>query len=246
MMQAIILVGGIAATLTFSSGGTTYSMETSTMHLPQPAREEIDHHTIKLLVGLIAISLGSVTSYFAYLDTGQYITSISEAYHVGRWAQSFFVGFLFAISAFLLAYNGLTRREMILSKAGSIATICVALFPCECGREVQTIRYVHAAAATVMFLILAGLCYIFYQRARSKGYMQARVRAAIYSVCGTGILLSILVVALDRVSGNAASLAITQFGFNGARLTYYAEHAGLVAFGISWLTASRTLPLISK
>ena len=35
------------------------------MMLPNPTKEEIDHRTLKLLVGLMALSLGSLTSFFA-------------------------------------------------------------------------------------------------------------------------------------------------------------------------------------
>ena len=212
----------------------------------KPVREEIDHRTIKLVIGVIAITLGSMTSYFAHLDTGNFITSISESYHVGRWAQSFFVGFLFAISAFLLAYNGLTIQEMVMSKVASLAAIGVALFPCKCGRGPEIIQYVHAASAAVMFIILAGFCYIFYRRARVKGYMQANMRAAIYVLCGVAIVLAMLAIAVDKISGGIVSTAMTSLGLNGARLTFYGEHVGLVAFGVSWLTASRVLPVITR
>ena len=174
-----------------------------------PSRQEIDHRTIKLIIGVIAISLGSITSYFARQDAGVFITSISESYHVGRWAQSFFVGFLFAIAALLLAYNGLTLREMVLSKLACLAAVGVALFPCQCGRLPSASGYVHAAAATIMFVILAGFCHIFYRRARSKANPQANMRATIYAVCGVAIIASILVIAVDRFFGGMVSSALT-------------------------------------
>src|SRR5215207_8691751 len=95
----------------------------------RPVRDEIDHRTIKLIVGVVAISLPFLTSGFA----GSTITSISASYYEGGWSQSIFVGFLFAISAFLMAYNGLTPSEMALSKVAAGASLGVALFPCECG-----------------------------------------------------------------------------------------------------------------
>jgi hypothetical protein len=132
--------------------------------LPTPQREEIDHRTIKLLIGLIALTLATFTSYFA----GGTITSISAAYYEGGWAQSILVGFLFAIAAFLLAYNGLSTREMVLSKVAAVAALGVALFPCKCGNREQIIPYVHAVSATTMFLVLAYFCYVFYRRALVK------------------------------------------------------------------------------
>lgn len=200
-----------------------------------PAREEIDHRTIKLLVGLIALSLASLTSFFA----GSSITSISASYYEGGWSQSIFVGFLFAIAAFLLAYNGLSTREMVLSKVAAVAALGVALFPCKCDNQDEILPYVHAISAAAMFLILAYFCYLFFQRALQKGYPQAKARAIIYAVCGTVILLSILVLAIDALSGGILSAKV-------ARLTFYGERSALMAFGISWLTASRVLPLLTR
>ena len=210
------------------------------MQLP-PQREEIDHRTIKLLVGVIALTLSSLTSLFA----GTPITSISASYHVGGWSQSFFVGFLFAISAFLLAYNGLSFREMVMSKVAALAAVGVALFPCKCDQQAELVPYVHAAAAAVMFVMLAGFCYVFFKRARQKGYAQAKMRAAIYASCGVAIVLSIAALVIDAASGGAVRTLLASLGMNGARLVFYAEHTALIAFGLSWLTASRVLPVIT-
>lgn len=201
----------------------------------RPAREEIDHRTIKLIVGVNAISLPLLTSAFAQSA----ITSISASYYEGGWAQSIFVGFLFAISAFLLAYNGLTRPEMVCSKAAAVAALGVALFPCECGSHAALVPYVHGASAAVMFLILVFFCRVFYKRAMDKGYPQAKARAAIYAACGAAIVLAILVLAADHFSGRALSARVP-------RLVFYGESVGLIAFGISWLTASRTIPGLTR
>jgi hypothetical protein len=204
-----------------------------------PQREEIDHRTIKLLIGVIALTLAGITSYL----TGGSITSISASYHVGGWAQSVFVGFLFAIAAFLLAYNGMSTREMVLSKLAALAALGVAMFPCKCDNRDEILPYVHAASATILFLILAYFCYIFFNRARKKardqGNTQANVRAWIYALCGITIIASILVIAVDALMSGALTAKV-------ARLIFFAERAALIAFGISWLTASRVLPMLTR
>jgi hypothetical protein len=205
------------------------------MMLPTPKKEEIDHRTLKLLVGLIALSLGNLTSLFAESK----ITSISASYCEGGWSQSILVGFLFAIAAFLLAYNGLSRSEMVISKFAAVAALGVALFPTSCKGQPQIIPYVHFGSAAVMFLILAYFCYVFYKRARAKGYPQAEWRAIIYVLCGIVIIAAILIMVFDRVTGGVISSRIP-------RLIFYGERAGLVAFGISWLTASKVLPVITR
>lgn len=200
-----------------------------------PKRQEIDHRTIKLVVGVIAISLATLTSFFA----NSAITSISASYYEGGWSQTIFVGFLFAISALLLAYNGLSRTEMILSKIASVAALGVAMFPCKCDTHDELISHVHGASAATMFLILAFFCYGFFQRARIKGHTQAKARAVIYALCGVAILAAILVLSIDGVLGGTLSASVP-------RLTFYGERTGLIAFGISWLTASRVLPVLTS
>lgn len=204
------------------------------MH-PFPARPEIDSRTIKLIIGLIALGLAPLASALA----PTVIDSISAAYYAGGWAQSIFIGCLFAIAAFLLAYNGRSRLEMGLAKLAALAALGVALFPCACGPHTPALPWAHALAATAMFLILAAFCLIFYRRARAKGHAQARARAGVYASCCAVIVLAIGLLALDWLLGHALVRAIP-------RLVFYGETAALTAFGISWLTASHTLPWINQ
>jgi cation transport ATPase len=199
--------------------------------LSEPKRKEIDHLTIKFVVGLIAVSLAPLTDLFAKSR----ITSISAAYYEGGWSQAILIGFLFAIAAFLVAYNGFSKTDMLLSKFAAAAALGVAMFPCECDTHAQVIPYVHYISAATMFLILVYFCYSFYRIARSKGHKEANRRACVYVACGIAIILSILTIAFDRLSGGILSSKIP-------RLIFYGEATGLVAFGVSWFTASRVLP----
>ena len=135
-----------------------------------PEREEIDNHTMKLIIGLIAISLAALTSIFAETP----IQSISASYYEDGWSGDIFVGFLFAIAAFLLAYNGKSTYEMLLSKMAAVAAMGVAMFPCKCGTHTEIIRYVHGTSAAVMFVILAIFCYIFFRRAYGSALSSGR------------------------------------------------------------------------
>jgi hypothetical protein len=200
-----------------------------------PKRPEIDQRTMKLIVGAVALSLAFLTSLFA--ETA--LTSISDSYWQGGWSQSIFVGFLFAIASFLLAYNGQSGREMALSKIASIAGLCVALFPCRCEGQAELVPGLHYVAAAVMFFILAYFCRDFYLRATGKGHAQAKARAVVYAVCGWVILLSMLVLGFNAVSGGSIETLIP-------RVNFYGEAAALMAFGISWLMASHVLPLFNR
>lgn len=201
----------------------------------KPAHIEIDHHTMKLIVGVIAITLAWLTSIFSQTP----LESISASYHADGWSRDIFVGFLFAISAFLFAYNGRSTFEMVLAKIAAFAAIGVAIFPCFCGGHEEIIPYVHYVSAAVMFLILAAFCVSFFKRARGKRHAQAMFRAYIYAICGLIIVASIAVLALDFVLGGAISSIVR-------RITFYCETTALIAFGVAWLTASRILPLITN
>ena len=234
--------------------------------MKEPVRQEVNHQTLKLMVGLIALSLGSITNLFA----DEPLASISASYFEGGWSQTFFIGALFAIAAFLLAYNGYSKWEMVLSKIAGIAAAAVALFPCNCldkgaatasaagGADAATvpagavgaasaamcmpdkalIPYVHFIAAAVMFPILVVFCWFFYNRAHEKndrGSAEAGRRMVIYQLCGITIVLAMLAMGINALVGSPVS-----------RMVWYGETAGLIAFGISWLTAARVVPLISR
>ncbi|WP_293268468.1 DUF998 domain-containing protein [Neptunomonas sp.] len=197
----------------------------------------IDHHTSRLIVGLIAISLAPLTN---ILSLEVQLDSISASYHEGGWARDIFVGFLFAISAFLLSYNGESKTEAILSKVAAVSALGVALFPCTCGGDHDLLLpSVHYISAAIMFLILAYFCLCFYTKALSKGHSEAKIRAFIYGVCGALIILSIAVLAIDSMSDGSISKLTP-------RLTFVLENIGLTAFGIAWLTASRMFPFITS
>lgn len=201
----------------------------------KPIRVEIEHHTIKLIIGVIAISLATLTSLFSKTP----LESISASYYEEGWSSTIFVGFLFAIAAFLLAYHGRSVFEMIISKIAAVAALGVAMFPCSCGGHEEIIPHVHYISAGIMFLILVAFCFSFLRRAKSKGHVQAMFRVIIYAACGITILVSISIIGLDWVFKEAISNKIS-------RLTFICEAVALVAFGIAWLTASRILPVITS
>lgn len=90
-----------------------------------------------------------------------------------------------------------------------------------------------------MFLVLAYFCYLFYLRARTKGHVEANRRAFIYAVCGVAIVASVAAVVIDSLAGERLSALFPRFVF-------YCEWTGLEAFGVSWLTASRILPVLTS
>jgi hypothetical protein len=199
--------------------------------------KEIDDHVLKLTVGLVALGLPFLTSFLS----ANTIDSISDSYYHDGWTRDFFIGCLFAISSFMFAYNGDSLAEMILSKIVALAGLGVVLFPCHCGEPRSIGSDIHYTFAAIMFAVLACLCRVFYKRAKAKGHRQAKWRSYIYAVCGTTIVIVIAVLGADNFTSAHAYL-----GLKHPRLTFFGEWTGLVAFGISWLVASRALPFITK
>lgn len=199
-----------------------------------PRRPEIDEHTLKLMVGIVALSLANLTTWFS----GKRLASISASYYETGLAQTTFIGFLFAAASFFLAYNGQSRREMVASKVAAVAGLGVAIFPCNCPGHPPQPPF-HYISAAVLFVALAYLCYCFFGRAWAKGHTQARARGTIYVACGLTMVVTLLVLAVDHFTGE-------QIKALDPRLTFHGEYICLVAFGISWLTASRILPLVTR
>jgi hypothetical protein len=204
-----------------------------------PKRRQINHRTIKLIVGVIAIGIGPITWLLARLQSIQ-LPSISASYYVTGPTQTVFIGFLFAIAALLAAYNGYSQTEMVLSKVAALAALGVALFPCTCETHSKSIGLVHQAFASGLFLILAYFCRGFVQRAKGKPGAPPAARAVIYMICGWAIVLSIAVLAINGVLREHPIEKVIP------RITFYGEATALVAFGISWLTASHFVPGITS
>lgn len=197
----------------------------------RPKRVEIDNRTLKLVVGLIAIGMPILTD----LLSDRQIHSISESYYCEGRTSTVFVGFLFAIAAFLCAYNGRSRYQMFWSKVAAVSAALIALFPCDCDRIKGP--GVHYAAAAALFGVLTYFCWAFYRRSFTSKYPEAKLRRIIYLACAIAMVLAILALAANALV-HFDKRELPQFVF-------YGEATGLIAFGISWLVASRTLPVLT-
>lgn len=110
----------------------------------------------------------------------------------------------------------------------------MALFR-EVGPEGSATQTVHTIASLIMFSTLAGLCWIFYQRARDKNLTRASRRAVLYAICGWVMVGSMLVVVADHFLGGPLLARVP-------RLVLHCERVALFAFGIAWLAAGHIIP----
>ena len=201
--------------------------------------QQIDHRVIKLIVGIIAISLAS----FMQLASGELLHSVSESYHYR--ARDWFVGLLFAVAALFFSFKGENSFERKLTLLASLCAMLVAVAPCACARPTTIIAVFHFPAAAGVFAILGYFCWRFRRTAMTKieKYPEAANRVHIYSACLLGMaicwLMTITYVIAYLIAGNL-------FDEKFPNYVFWLEAIGLVSFGVSWLTASRTLPLIAN
>lgn len=203
-----------------------------------PEHPEINKDTIKLLIGIIAISLAYVTNYYSSAP----LTSISASYHEDGMAHNVFVGFLFAIAAFMVAYNGKDGYEWLMAKAAGLSALGVAIFPCGCGVYSDEYSTEHVVSAVFMFVILTIFCFKWLVRARNKEVKddneRAGYRAVIYAICGTIIVTILLILGTNAVLDDVILTPVP-------RLVFFGEKYALVAFGVAWLTGSHIFPIIN-
>jgi len=204
------------------------------MQAQQKSMRVINHKTMRVIIGLIAFLMP-----FAVwlLSDRSRLSSVSISY----WTDSrdIFVGCLIVVGFFLSAYNGPGRcggLEKLLSRAGCLFAICIALFPTRnfdkridgapawilyiSNNKPQVIHY---TAAISLFGCLFLMLLFFSFRASRKGKAG---RSMTYIGFSLGMLLGmpVLYIILDKIYGLYDAL-------------FYVEWLGLGLFGAGWLTA---------
>lgn len=197
--------------------------------------QNIDHRVIKLLVGVIALSLAA----FMQLASGEVLQSISESYHYR--ARDWFVGLLFAVAALFVSFKGANSLERKLTLIASIGAIGVAVFPCGCGRPGGS--DLHFPAAATVFAVMGYFCWRFRKTAsdKAKVYPEAKNRVRVYEACMVGMGVSLAMI-LAYVYGSMLGVVEDVF----PAFVFWIETVWLMSFGVSWLAASRTLPIITN
>ncbi|MDC7234291.1 MAG: hypothetical protein PQJ58_13750 [Spirochaetales bacterium] len=196
---------------------------------------QINHKSMRVIVGLIAILLAPIVALFA--GTPEPLNSISASY----WTNShdLFVGLLFAVSFYLFAYNGTGGKkdwEFYLSKFSCLFAACVALFPTK-GSEsdiaplwtrsfAQALRLtpvkIHYASAVLLFICLIIMMLFFSIRAKEKN---KPVRSFTYRAISILMAVGIL------------SIFVIGKIFELDKTILYIEIWGLTLFGLGWLVA---------
>jgi hypothetical protein len=164
--------------------------------------------------------------------------SISDYYYTGM--RNLFVGSLSAIGMFMLCCRGYDRKDEIAGVFSAFCALGVAFFPKapETGATTRQshIGTAHYIFAALLFSTLAYFCLVLFKMSAANRTMTRKKvqRNRVYTVCGSVIITSVLLIAvlkvllkIDHLIGNVG----TVFCF---------ETTALLAFGTAWLTKGET------
>ncbi|WP_105168238.1 hypothetical protein [Pseudoalteromonas sp. T1lg23B] len=198
---------------------------------------QINHKTMRVIIGAIAILLAPITLIFA--DVSYAINSVSATY----WTNSgdLFVGSLIIVGFFLASYNGASGHrdtEFYISKAAAIFALGVALFPTK-GVHIEHVEpswtikltenigiapiHIHFMSAVLLFTCLIVLMFFFSKRAARKG---KQTRSLFYKF--NAVLM---------VVGMIGAGVFGEFVLHSDETILIVEWIGLTLFGLGWLVA---------
>jgi hypothetical protein len=234
-----------------------------------------DYHTIRLLIGVIALSFPWVVSILASRIT----PSISWSYHTD--ARDIFVGFLFIIGAFLVSYKGhkptlhkndvsnfwnwvskfwkgainfriweRKHEEDLVSCVGGVAAwvtaVCPTAFCVEKTCPPDPISTIHYIGATVLFSTTVYFCLVaFKSRAKEKRKAEGLLEK------GGNDPKNLRIKFYSFCGWGIAvimlgSVVVVRTGFDAiSNIIFWSETAALELFGIGWLIASQYLPVFT-
>ncbi len=197
--------------------------------------------TLRKVIGILGIALPFVVSLGAriFFKTG-FQSSISSYYHTGM--RDYFVGTLFVIGFFLLAYRGYERTDDIAGDIAWLSAVGIALFPTTANSSVTSwahlIGNIHLAFSAVFFLTLAYFSlFLFTKTNPNKPPTKRKLqRNKVYRACGYTMSICIVLMAIYAFfPGTFQPL------FENIKFIYWIEALAIFAFGVSWFTKSEAI-----
>jgi hypothetical protein len=189
--------------------------------------------TLRRMAGLSGIVLPLFClAWSPFLAPPRLLPSISDYYTVGP--RNVFVGILFAISAFLFAYQGDEEEDWWAAKIASLAALGVALCPVDGTKVVQGL---HFGSAFVLFSAFAYFDLCLFTRTHRDGRpmtSEKRRRNRLYRACGWTIVVCVVAIGALKVTRLEAHLVRWA-------PVFFLEFAALGAFGVAWLVKGETL-----
>ncbi|WP_370287000.1 hypothetical protein [Pseudooceanicola nanhaiensis] len=212
------------------------------------------YYRVRQMLGALGVGLPFMLLFAGWVEEGRILPSLSDYYHTIQ--RDIFVGCLFAIGTFLIAYRGHDRApgetvsDEILTNIAGISAIAIALFPSEAeAQEVTTLTQAafglraavlgHYLFAQAFLYSLAWMCFVHFGRTGSPR------RRAVYRGCGLAIVAVGIVATLAAIGRRFGSEGIHSFVIDNS-IVFWCEAVGVWAFGIAWLTKGRAEMLLTR
>ncbi|MFN8252535.1 MAG: hypothetical protein U0V75_11710 [Ferruginibacter sp.] len=198
-------------------------------------QQVISYFRLRQLIGILGISLPLLMILFNYISfkSWQIEFSISDYYNNGS-AGYVFVGVLFVLGFFLLAYKGYEKIDDRAADVGCAAALGVALFPTTSSN--YTVHVMHFVFALLLFstFIFFSL-YLFRKTSGVKKITRQKVyRNRVYVTCGIIMIVCIVGIAL-------ASLGLMGAAASRYKIVFWLEAIALGSFGFSWIVKGELL-----
>lgn len=205
----------------------------------------ISHYTLRKIIGILGISLPFIVVITnLWFGADGIRTSISAYYHSNM--QDYFVGVLFAMGFFLIAYRGYEAMDNRICTTIGMCGFGIAIFPTkgDSGTPVgifalpPTISFVlHLVCAVSFFLLLAYLSLFIFTKSDkdpSQQTEQKQMRNHSYRFCGGGVLIATIGIVIS-------ALCLPEWIQDRLYPVLIFETIALIFFGIAWLVKGETI-----
>lgn len=185
--------------------------------------------TLNLMLGGLGVALPTIL-YLGNLwvyGVEVLLPSISSYYYSNL--GDVFVGVIFSMGLFLIAYEGYDGRDRLLSTIAGIFAIMVALIPTAPANTERDIwAIVHLVSAALFYLILMYFAIFRFTKSYPSGNTTRRkgVRNLIYRLSGIGILIALILLVVTETEIISIPLENS---------TFWLEFLANSAFGTAWL-----------
>ncbi len=193
-----------------------------------------------------------------YLAGNNLKSSISHYYYTA--AGPVFVGILVTVSIFLFCYKGYPLQKhkdywywLTDNRLAAFAAVCalgIVAFPTGSEEPISDNIHIYVASnaagtihltmAALFFLAMAAFCIVNFRRhPEQPKKLKTDREGRLYWICGWGILLCLLLLALH-------AFLLQEVAWWPYYFVYLMETVMLLFFGIAWLVKGRTIPALNK
>lgn len=183
------------------------------------------------MLGILCVILAPCSilfGLFGHTNLNLWWDSISATFYAN--SGSVMIGVLFTTFFYFITYKGYDWKDRVVNVTSAVTALGVVVFPCY-GGGLFDLPYsvsnpLHTISATILFLSFAVNClWLFTQTDTAFPTKEKKNRNILYRICGTEILLSLLIIAIQ---------SMVKTRING--LIMVCEFVALTSYAVAWFT----------